>query len=51
MLTDSNVCCHAGKLYGKINWRIPTDGGDFLERSTVQVFRQQVCARRHAIIV
>lgn len=30
-----------GKLFGKINWRIPTDNGDFLERGTVQVFKQQ----------
>ena len=34
--------CLAGKLYGKIQWRIVKDNGDFLERNTVQTFKQQV---------
>ena len=29
-----------GKLYGKINWRIPKGNSDFIERSTVQTFDQ-----------
>ena len=29
-----------GKLYGKINWRIPKGNKDFIERSTVQTFDQ-----------
>ena len=29
-----------GKLYGKINWRIPKGNRDFIERSTVQTFDQ-----------
>lgn len=29
-----------GKLYGKINWRIPKANKDFIERSTVQTFDQ-----------
>lgn len=29
-----------GKVFGKINWRIPTSDGDFLERSTMQRFVQ-----------
>ena len=29
-----------GKLYGKINWRIPKGNADFIERSTVQTFDQ-----------
>lgn len=33
----------AGKLYGKINWRISKSDNDFIERSTVQTFKQ-VCA-------
>ena len=32
-----------GKLYGKIQWRIDKGDGDFLERNTVQTFKQQVC--------
>lgn len=32
-----------GKLYGKINWRIPKANKDFIERSTVQTF-DQVCS-------
>lgn len=31
----------AGKLYGKINWRIKKPNDDFIERSTVQTFKQQ----------
>ena len=30
----------AGKLYGKINWRIKKPNDDFIERSTVQTFKQ-----------
>lgn len=30
-----------GKLYGKINWRIQKPDKDFIERSTVQTFKQQ----------
>ena len=30
-----------GKLYGKINWRIPKGNADFIERSTVQTFDQR----------
>jgi violaxanthin de-epoxidase len=30
-----------GKLYGKINWRIGKPDGDFIERSTIQTFKQQ----------
>ncbi len=30
----------AGKLYGKINWRIAKPNNDFIERSTVQTFKQ-----------
>ncbi len=30
----------AGKLYGKINWRINKRDNDFIERNTVQTFRQ-----------
>ena len=34
-----------GKLYGKINWRIPKGNSDFIERSTVQTFDQvRMCA-------
>ena len=29
-----------GKLYGKINWRIAKPDKDFIERSTVQTFKQ-----------
>lgn len=29
-----------GKLYGKINWRIDKGNNDFIERSTVQTFKQ-----------
>ena len=29
-----------GKLYGKINWRITKPDKDFIERSTVQTFKQ-----------
>jgi len=29
-----------GKLYGKINWRIAKPNDDFIERSTVQTFKQ-----------
>ncbi len=29
-----------GKLYGKINWRISKPDNDFIERSTVQTFKQ-----------
>ena len=35
-----------GKLYGKIQWRIEKGNGDFLERNTVQTFKQQVCTSR-----
>ena len=31
-----------GKLYGKINWRIPKGNRDFIERSTVQTFDQVI---------
>ena len=33
----------AGKLYGRINWRIPKEGSndDFLERTAIQTFDQQ----------
>ncbi|CAL8465530.1 g5066 [Coccomyxa elongata] len=31
-----------GKLYGKINWRIPKGNKDFIERSTVQTFDQKL---------
>lgn len=32
----------AGKLYGRINWRIPKGkDNDFLERTTIQTFNQQ----------
>ena len=31
-----------GKLYGKINWRIKKPDNDFIDRSTVQTFKQ-VC--------
>lgn len=30
----------SGKVFGKINWRIPQDNGDFMERSTMQSFVQ-----------
>ena len=31
-----------GKLYGRINWRIPKGSNDdFLERTTIQTFDQQ----------
>ena len=30
----------AGKLYGKINWRIKKQDNDFIERSVVQTFKQ-----------
>ncbi|KAL3160389.1 hypothetical protein ABBQ32_010714 [Trebouxia sp. C0010 RCD-2024] len=30
-----------GKLYGKINWRIKKPDNDFIDRSTVQTFKQQ----------
>lgn len=30
----------AGKLYGKINWRIKKPNDEFIERSTVQTFKQ-----------
>lgn len=29
-----------GKLYGKINWRIKKPDNDFIDRSTVQTFKQ-----------
>ena len=32
----------AGKLYGRINWRIPKGSNDdFLERTAIQTFDQQ----------
>ena len=37
------ILTSTGKLYGKIQWRIMKDNGDFLERNTVQTFKQQVC--------
>ena len=30
----------AGRLYGKINWRIKKRDSDFIERSVVQTFKQ-----------
>jgi violaxanthin de-epoxidase len=30
-----------GKLYGRINWRIPKGDDDFIERTTIQTFVQQ----------
>ena len=35
-----------GKLYGKINWRIPKGNRDFIERSTVQTFDQVKAASK-----
>lgn len=29
-----------GKLYGKINWRISKPDNDFIERNTIQTFKQ-----------
>ena len=30
----------AGQLLGKINWRIPKGKNDFIERNTIQKFKQ-----------
>ena len=39
-LSGCPVC--AGKLYGRINWRIPKGSNDdFLERTAIQTFDQQ----------
>lgn len=36
------MSCPTGKLYGRINWRIPKGtNDDFLERTTIQTFDQQ----------
>ena len=49
---SSATCCQmackligracAGQLLGKINWRIPKGKNDFIERNTIQKFKQ-VC--------
>ena len=33
-------CIATGKLFGKINWRISKGDNDFIERNTVQTFKQ-----------
>ena len=39
-----------GKLYGKINWRIPKGNRDFIERSTVQTFDQVILALKSPVL-
>ena len=36
----NQTCIATGKLFGKINWRISKGDNDFIERNTVQTFKQ-----------
>ena len=39
MYPNQRYVC-TGKLFGKINWRISKGDNDFIERNTVQTFKQ-----------